>query len=284
VITGVSSYSFSGAEKAGRIDFIDIPAKAKDMGFEVLEFSSLSVPDGEKPLDFAKRLRDACDHADITVANYTIKADFVNGVDVPPVQEPERLRSELEIAKALGSPGMRHDATWDFTGTFDQALPILAVGCLEVTKMAEDMGIKTMVENHGYFAQDSDRMEKLVAAVDHPNFGLLVDIGNFICVDEDPAKAVGRTASFASHVHVKDFHLKNGSLPDPGEGWNRSRAGNYWRGAILGHGEVPVGQCLSVLAKAGYDGVVSIEFEGMEPSEIGITIGLENLKRYIANL
>ena len=38
-----------------------------------------------------------------------------------------------------------------------------------------------MVENHGYFAQDSDRVEKLINAVDHPNFGLLLD-GATSCV------------------------------------------------------------------------------------------------------
>lgn len=277
---GVSSYSYGAAVRENRIDFLDIPSLAKATGFEVIEFSSLTVPDGEGSLDFAKRLRDACDSAGISVANYTIKADFINGVDVPPEKEVERLRGELEIASVLGSPGMRHDATWKFSGTFDQALPLLADGCRAVTEIAEPMGIKTMVENHGYFAQDSDRMEKLVAAVDHQNFGLLVDIGNFLCVDEDPASAVGRTAPFAFHVHVKDFHVKSGSSPDPGSGWFRSRAGNYLRGAVLGHGVVPVGQCLGVLSRSGYEGVVSIEFEGIEQPELGIKIGLENLQRY----
>ncbi len=278
MIAGVSSYSFAGAVREGRIDFIDIPSVAARMGFEVIEFSALTVPDGEVPMDFAERLREACDKAGLSVANYTIKADFINGTGVPPEREPERLRGELEIATVLGSPGMRHDATWKFPGTFDQALPKLAEGCRAVTEIAESMGIRTMVENHGYFAQDSDRMEKLVAAVNHANFGLLIDIGNFLCVDEDPAKAVGRTAPFAFHVHAKDFHTKPGSSPNPGKGWFRSRGGNYLRGAVLGHGDVPVGQCLSVLAAAGYDGVVSIEFEGIEQSEIGVQYGLDYLK------
>jgi sugar phosphate isomerase/epimerase len=278
---GVSSYSFTAAVKAGRMEFIEIPAKAKEMGFDVIEFAALIVPEGETTSDFAARLKDACDKSGIQVGNYTIKADFINGVNVPPEEEPERLRDELEIAKILGSPGMRHDATWRFSGTFDQALPILAEGCRKVTEIAAAMGIKTMVENHGFFAQDSDRMEKLVAAVGHENFGLLVDMGNFLCADEDPTHAVGRVAPFASHVHAKDFHVKPGYGPDPGQGWFRSRAGNYLRGAIIGHGVVPVGQCLDILKRVGYDGVVSIEFEGIEAPEVGIPYGLENLKKYL---
>jgi sugar phosphate isomerase/epimerase len=138
-----------------------------------------------------------------------------------------------------------------------------------------------MTENHGFFAQDSRRVERLVTAVGHPNFGLLVDIGNFLCVDEDPAQAVGRVAPLAFHVHVKDFFVRSGQRPCPGEGWFASRGGNYLRGTILGHGDVPVEQCLRILARAGYDGAVSIEFEGIEEPLASIRMGLNCLRRSI---
>ena len=278
---GVSSYSFSALVKAGTIRFIEIPSKAKELGFDLLEFSTIAVPDGRTLPAFAEELAAECRRVGIEVGNYTIKADFINGVGCPPEREVERLRGELEVAAILGSPGMRHDATWKFAGTFDQALPRLAEGCRAVTAIAESMGIRTMVENHGLFAQDSDRMEKLFAAVDHPNFGLLVDMGNFLCADEDPAQAVGRVAPFASHVHAKDFHVKPGDGPDPGRGWTRTRAGNWRRGAIIGHGVVPVGQSVEILTRAGYSGAVSIEFEGIEDPMVGLSIGLENLRRYV---
>jgi sugar phosphate isomerase/epimerase len=279
---GVSSYSFSALVTAGTLRFIDIPARAKEMGFQIVEFSKLALPEGKTAAAFAADLAAECRRVGIEVGSYTIAADFINGTGVPPGKEVERLRGELEVAKILGSPFMRHDATWKYAGAFARALPTLADGCRKVTEIGAAMGIVTMVENHGYFAQDSDRMEKLVAAVSHPNFGLLVDMGNFMCADEDPAKAVGRVAPFARHVHAKDFHLRQGNLPDPGRGWFRTRAGNYLRGAIIGHGEVPVAQCLGILARAGYKGNVSVEFEGIEDPGLGISIGLENLKRFVA--
>ena len=151
-----------------------------------------------------------------------------------------------------------------------------------VTEYAAEKGISTMVENHGFFAQDSDRVEKLVTGVANPNFGLLVDMGNFACADDPSDKAVGRVAKYAKHVHAKDFHIKSGSEPDPGRGFFRSRAGNYLRGAVIGHGNIPVAQCIGILKRAGYDKYVSIEFEGIEQTLTGIEIGLENLKRFIA--
>ena len=287
---GVSSYSYSRLMQSGAMTILDVPAKAKEMGFDVVEFSSLPLPAGQTPLAFAPRLREACDRAGIAVANYTIGADFLNGSNGDWKAEVERLKDEVRTAKALGAPGMRHDATRGFAPTvrgargFDDALPTLVKGCRAVTEFAADLGVRTMVENHGFFCQDSDRVEKLTNGVNHPNFGLLVDMGNFLCADEDPVTAVGRTARYAFHVHTKDFHVKPGHVPNPGKGWFRSRAANYLRGAIVGHGDVPVAQCLQALKAAGYDGVASIEFEGIEETLTGISIGLENLRRFVGML
>ncbi|NLP45774.1 MAG: sugar phosphate isomerase/epimerase, partial [Epulopiscium sp.] len=74
----------------------------------------------------------------------------------------------------------------------------------------------------------------------------------------------------------------SGNEPNPGQGWFQTRAGNYLKGAIIGHGEVPIVQCLNIVKNAGYKDTISIEYEGMEEAEIGIVIGLQNLKKYLA--
>jgi len=285
---GVSTYSFSALVNKGILRQTDIAGKARDMGFDVLEISEMQVPEGESKEHYAERLKEECRRAGIETGNYTIGADLLFGSGGNQDTEIERLKKEVKIARILGSPGMRHDATYGFkqgyTGQkgFDDILPRLARGCRAVTEYAADLGIRTMVENHGFFCQDSERVEKLVNGVNHNNFGVLIDIGNFLCADEEPHKAVGRLAPYAFHVHVKDFHTRPGTCPDPGTGWFGTRGGNFLRGSIIGHGDVPVVQCLNILARAGYSGVYSIEFEGMEDPITGIAIGLENLKKYIA--
>lgn len=117
--------------------------------------------------------------------------------------------------------------------------------------------------------------------VNNLNFGALIDIGNFLCVDKNPATAVGRLAPYALQVHVKDFHTKSGASMDPGEGWFRTRAGNYLKVTIVEHGEVSVKQCLKTLVDSGYNGDVSIEFEGMKEPLSAIRIGYKNLKCYL---
>ena len=284
---GVSSYSYSRLVRSGEMKQIEVPAKAKEMGFDFLEFSTIAVPEGKTLEAFAKELKSECDRVGIEVANYTIGSDFLNGSGGDVDAEIERVKGEARIAKLLGASGMRHDATSGYTPEhtgprgFDDALPILVKGYRGVTEYAEELGVRTMVENHGFFCQDSERVEKLINGVGHKNFGWLVDMGNFLCADEDAAVALGRAMPYAFHVHAKDFHTKPGTACDPGEGWFQTRGGNYIRGAIIGHGEAPIVQCLRIMKKVGYTGRLSIEFEGMEDVLTGIRVGHENLRRYV---
>lgn len=283
---GVSSYSYSRLVGSGNIRQIDVISKAKEAGFDVIEFSTISVPQGKTLKDYAKELRDEAERVGIPIANYTIGADFVNGCGGDIRAEVERLKGEVDIAEILGAPGMRHDITYNMPrgrfATFDDAIAAIAPAVREVSEYAASKGIRTMTENHGFISQDSTRVERLVSAVGHPNFGVLIDIGNFSCADEDQAVAVGRLAPLAFHVHAKDFHIKSGNGVNPGEGWFMSRGGNFLRGAIIGHGDVPLLQALRALKRTGYDGVLSVEFEGMEDPETGIRIGRDNLMKLLA--
>ena len=290
MIFGVSSYSYSRLVRSGALKQIEVIQAAKEDGFEALEFSTIAVPEGTALADFAHELRAESDKVGIPVANYTIGADFINGSNGDLAAEIERVKGEVDIAEILGAPGMRHDATFgykaDHIGSrgFDDALPRLVEGCRAVTEYAASKGIKSMVENHGFFSQDSVRIEKLMNAVNHANFGVLVDIGNFYCVDENAGEAVGRLGGHIFHAHAKDFHIKSGSGFNPGEGWFMTRGGNLLRGAIIGHGDVPILQALRALARNGYDGVLSIEFEGMEDVRESLRLGLANLRRLVASI
>lgn len=279
----VSSYSFQRLLNNGTYTQRELIKLAKEIGLDGIEFIDLMPENGMTDLEYAEVLRKEAEAAGIEIVNYTIGADFIRkGLDA----EVERLYGQVDVAAALGAKGMRHDATGGFEGedatykTFDSALPVLAEGCRRVTEYAAKKGIVTMVENHGFFCQESTRVEKLVNAVNHPNFGLLVDMGNFMCADDDPAVAVGRVAPFAKFVHAKDFIFKSGSGPNPGDGFFCTRGGNYLRGTVIGHGAVPVYQCIQTLKRNGYEGYVSIEFEGVEDNIWAIKTALANLKNY----
>lgn len=282
---GVSSYSFQQLISAGKETQLSIMKIAKDMGFDGIEFIDLDPPEGVSEAQYAEMIREESEKLSLPVTAYTISANLLKdtGVDA----EVERICRKVDIAKILGADKLRHDAAWSvpddiraFAG-FEQLLPVLVDGCRRVTEYAQAKGITTMIENHGFFCQDSERVEKIINGVGNANFGILLDIGNFACADENSALAAGRLAPYIKHVHAKDFHIKNGNGYDPGSGFFKSRGGNYLRGSIIGHGDIPVMQCLSIVKNSGYDGYVSIEFEGLEDCIKGIEIGFENLRKML---
>lgn len=283
---GISSYSFARLMKKG-MTYIEAASSAKAMGYDVFEVEGLRLPAGSDRLAYAHELKAHCHAIGITVGNFTVGADFLTGSGGDTDREIARVKDEIAIAVALGAPGMRHDATFGFPAharrkSFADALPTLIRACREVSEYAAAHGVKTMVENHGFMVQDADRVEQLVCGVAHDNFGLLLDMGNFLCADESPAVAFGKLAPYAFHVHAKDFYVRDGALPNPGTGWFTSRAGHYLAGTVVGFGVVPVVQCLTIMKKAGYEGTVSLEFEGLEENLWALEVGHANLHRAVA--
>ncbi|MBP1756766.1 MAG: hypothetical protein H6Q59_3164 [Firmicutes bacterium] len=280
----VSSYSFEKLISSGEMTQFDCIAKAKQIGFEAIEFVDILAPEGITIEEYASVLAQECAHQGIRISCFTFGADFILGSNGDTRSEIERVKKMIDIAAILGVNLVRHDATKGDGRPFDTILPILIDACREITIYAASKGIRTTVENHGYFCQDSERLEKLYTGVTHRNFGILGDMGNFLCADEAPEKAFGRIAPYIFYAHAKDFYVKSGLYPNPGTGYFYSRSRNYLKGTIVGHGDVPILQCLRILKSVGYDSDIAIEFEGMEDTITGISVGYENLKRYINSI
>lgn len=281
--TSVTSYSFGEYINPDRLGYLGIIDKAKELGFDGIEYTeNYWIDDPDAP----QKIKEHCEDVGIEPALFAIGADFINGSGGDQKAEIARVCKLVDIAAAMGMKKMRHDVTGGFRNKkysigYDDALKIIADPIREVSKYAEQKGVMTCTENHGYFSQGAERVEKLINTVAYHNFGALVDLGNFMCADEDPTLSVGIMAPYAIHVHAKDFHYRSGFEIAPGSGWFQTRAGNYLRGAIIGHGEAKVYQSIQTLKKAGYDGFITVEFEGMEDKLKGIELGLENLKRFI---
>lgn len=274
----VSSYSYSQLKNS---DFERIEL-AREMGFDGIEFAEIN-PEGADKLEHARALRAYAQKLGIEISNYAIGADFINR-DID--DEIERLKHEVDIAAALGVKTMRHDASGGPEGErfsktgFKKYLPILAKGCKAVTEYAKTQGIKTSVENHGFYCQQSDRVEALMKAVDDENFGWLVDIGNFMCADEASLEAVRVGVNYMVCAHVKDFYFVPAGEEKP-DGFFDTRDGNHLCGSVLGDGVVPVRECVQMIKNSGYDGWVTLEYEGMESPLTGVPKGFEFLKTIV---
>ncbi|OGV54577.1 MAG: sugar phosphate isomerase [Lentisphaerae bacterium GWF2_52_8] len=279
---GLSTYSLSRAIRANEMDVLQAIEWIAANGGKHVEISPSGFTLTDNPSLVSAMVKKAKD-CGLDISSYTIGANFVQGGKAERDAEVQRLKKEVDIAGALGVKRMRHDVAYrkpeeSTPEQFEKDLPPVTEACREIADYAAQYGITTSVENHGYHFQHSERILRLVKAVGRDNFRTTVDLGNFVCVDEDPLRAVTNNAPFASMAHVKDFYLRDKEL-NPGEGFFRSSGGNYIRGAIVGQGDLDIRGCLKALKKAGYDGYLSIEFEGMEDCRTGSKIGMENVVR-----
>jgi len=70
----------------------------------------------------------------------------------------------------------------------------------------------------------------------------------------------------------------------PSVGWFATPTPIALRGAIAGHGVLDLPAQLKLLKKAGYDGYLSLEFEGMEEPTKAIRLGLDYLRGVLNSL
>ena len=287
---GFSSYSFHQRISTGDMSLFDVIDWVADSQGEHLELAVLSnsaqntIPTIESDPDYVRAVKTRAADRGVTLSNMAIGAVLAHDDPGEIAAEVKRVKAYVDLAESLGITLMRHDVVahgavpGDDTPAFEKALPKIVDASKEIAQYAAEHGVTTSLENHGFFVQSSDRVRRIVHAVDEPNFKTTLDIGNFVCVDEDPTAAVPANLPYASIVHFKDFYIRPADQ-DPGEGWFRSRGGKYLRGAIVGNGDIDIRSVASSIKASGYDGFASIEFEGHEDCLIGASRGIANAIR-----
>jgi sugar phosphate isomerase/epimerase len=289
---GFSSYSFHQRLSTGAMSLFDVIDWIADSEGEHLELAAVypgpdaPVPNADSDPAYVDKVVEHAGNRGVTLSNLAIGASLI-GDEAEVAAEVERVKAHIDLAERLGIRLMRHDVVrhagldGDDTPAFEAAIPKIVKASKEIAQYAATKGVTTSLENHGFFVQSSDRVRRIVHAVDEPNFKTTLDIGNFLCVDEDPTAAVPANLPYAMIVHFKDFYVRPATR-NPGEGWFRSRGGKYLRGAIVGNGDLDTWSVAKSIKDSGYDGFASIEFEGHEDCLIGCARGIANAKRIYA--
>lgn len=298
---GLTSYSCDAAITSGQMTILDVMrfAKSKNAAcIELVPFGYTLYDDatGEFNESLIEEIRDTSREIGLPLSNYAVLGDLLRWDDDARMAEVERLKRHIDVAHKLGLRTMRHDIS-SFrrpleTNTpldFEREFPMMVETCRLLADYAAQYGITTLVENHGFFVNGADRIIRLIHAVERENFGLLLDTGNFACVDEDCTVAVKKCAKMAKMVHLKDFYVRKTARLTGVGGLFRCDAGSWFstnsgetmlRGSILAQGDLDVWTSLRLLRDAGYDGYVSVEFEGMEDGRLGSEYGMD-AARYI---
>jgi sugar phosphate isomerase/epimerase len=128
----------------------------------------------------------------------------------------------------------------------------ISKGLLELGTYASAKNVKVLMETHGEVTRTDDILS-IMQAASHSHVGLVWDVCNMWTVTkEPPALVYDRLKKYIHHTHIKDAKLVDGQP-------------HY---TLLGKGEVPIFEAIDVLAKGGYKGYYSFEWEMLWHPEI----------------
>ena len=154
-------------------------------------------------------------------------------------------RRFIDLAQALGTPYVRVFGNEYPKGMArDAVLAYIAGGLRELGEYARPRNVTIILETHGQFT-DSPTLLELMKRADSPAVAILWDAHHTFVGGEQPEATVAQIGRYIRHTHLKD------SVP----------AGNDRRYVLTGEGDVPVRRQVEALAKTGYRGFYSFEWE-----------------------
>jgi len=162
------------------------------------------------------------------------------------------IESWVDVASYLGAPSIRVN-TGHQEGSLDLSITIASYR--RIANYAEAKGVKIGLENHGGISADPRNVVEIAEAVGRQRFGTLPDFGNF--APETRYEGLVRLVPYALVVHAKTYDLDaDGDVP-----------------------EFDFPRCLRIVRDAGYDGYLSIEFEGKGDQYDGVQRTIELIRR-----
>jgi len=167
-------------------------------------------------------------------------------VSPKPEQRQQRLdflSQAVSVAKEFGADAL---SFWSGTPTDDAKSPELMDRLVEPCKMlctlAENYQLKLAFEPEpGMFIDTMTKYEELYKRVDHPLFGLTIDIGHLHCMGEPIADRLQRWKHVLFNVHIED--MKKG----------------VHEHLMFGEGDIDFKEVLKALQDIDYKGGVHVE-------------------------
>lgn len=162
----------------------------------------------------------------------------------------------MEYAKDIGADVMRVvGSSFSFRFEDHQAqIDRLTDQFKKAMEEADRHGLKLANENHIDFT--ADEMLQLTQAVDHPNFGINLDTGNFMRLLDDPVKGAAKLAKHVFATHVKDLKPEQGQDVDH---WH------FFASTPVGEGLIDNQKLAQILYDAGYQGFLACEIDFLHP-------------------
>ncbi len=228
LIQGALDYGYDGIELRGLQDEIYLPRAAEFRGYRLAESR--------------KRFEDA----GLEIVCLGSTAFLARTAPEERRAALNEVRDYVALAAELQAPFVRV-----FAGRLRQdgreigSESALIENMAAAAEIAAAAGVKLVLETHDDFIA-SEPLARVMQAVGHPAAGILWDIHHPVRFEGEPvAETWERIGRWVWHTHVKDSRA----------------AGDGYVYTLLGGGDIPVATAIQLLARGGYRGYVSLEWE-----------------------
>jgi sugar phosphate isomerase/epimerase len=258
----LAQWSFHTALFDKKMDNFQFIAKAKELGFDGVEYVNQFFADKAENIPFLDSLNAAVKSAGITNVLIMIDQEGYLG-DADSIKRDSAIFNHKKwvlAAKHLGCHSIRVNAHGE--GTAEQVSANVVKGLSALSDFAATHGINVIVENHGGYSSNGTWLADVMKKVGKPNCGTLPDFGNFCikregggmwegkCIEEyDMYKGVTEMMPFAKGVSAKSYDFdKNGNET-----------------------AIDFKKMMDIVKQAGYTGFIGVEYEGkITPEQEGI--------------
>lgn len=215
----------------------------------------------------------------IKLACFSVSNDFIQAKEKDYLQQIAYIKDGIDRAVYFGTDTLRIFIGHMCDGiTEDKAYNDIVKGLSQVSKYALDKGITLAIENHGGLIGNSNQLKNVINEVGASNLKVNLDTGNFVLVGETPDKAAKNLDSLVKYVHIKDIELMNQDYSGGFEDLN----GLKYEGTIIGEGDINWKALINELRKIGYQGYLTIEYEGVDIDSIEGTLkSIENFRNLL---
>ena len=167
-----------------------------------------------------------------------------------------KIAAAIDVKHVITSEG---DPTTDFGHklTEDEAIISIAEKLNEPLRLAEDFGVKILIEPHGRYSDSIKSTEKILNKCNSSALGLNLDTGNLWLGGGEPLEMIDKFGNLIEHVHWKDLQ----------EEYIAQRGKIFGCGMStipLGSGVIGIEKIFKKLESIGFNGYTTLEIAGKD--------------------
>ena len=271
----LAQWSLHNAIRKGDLNPYDFAAKAKELGFEGIEYVNQLYRDVTVAKNKNRALKQFIKQSNAQakaheVENVLIMIDEEGDLAVPGVSERnkaiENHKIWVEVAAAMGCHSIRINLFGERDKYAWKAQS--AESMRKLGEFAAPYKVNIKVENHGYLSSNAALVMEMLDEVNLPNCGTLPDFGNF-CLERKDGERWGANCvkEYNRYKGVKE--LMSRAFAVSAKSHDFDAQGNETNTDYL--------RMLDLVKSAGYNGFIGVEYEGSGLSEVEGILATKNL-------